>query len=161
MPAPVVILVLIAMILGLMGTVLPALPGLPLIWGAALAGYLTVGFDAVAWVTMVVLTAQLVGGIAAKWILPSRQGGHTAPRRSLVWGGLGAVVGFFVIPVVGFVIGGVMGIYLAETQRTGSSEAARRTTAVAIKRFGLGVLIEIAAGISMILVWIMSVFAVR
>jgi uncharacterized protein YqgC (DUF456 family) len=156
-PAPVVALVLVAMLLGLLGTVLPAVPGLPLIWGAALASYLMVGFDALAWLTMVVLTAQLVAGIVAKYVLPARQGGQTASRRSLAWGAVGAVVGFVVVPVVGFAIGGVGGLYLAEARRTGSSEDARRTTIVALKRFGLGVLIEIAAGLAMILVWLMSV----
>jgi uncharacterized protein YqgC (DUF456 family) len=156
-PAPVVVLVLVAMLLGLLGTVLPAVPGLPLIWGAALASYLTVGFDGVAWLTMVLLSAQLVAGIVAKYVLPARQGGHTAPRRSLLWGAAGAVVGFFAVPVVGFAIGGVGGLYLAELRRTGNGDHARRTTVVALKRFGLGVLVEIAAGLSMILVWLMSV----
>lgn len=158
MNGPVIILALVAMALGLAGTLLPALPGLPLIWGAALAGFLTVGFDALAWTTMAVITLLMAGGIAAKYVLPSRSGGQTASRRSLLWGAVGGAVGFLVVPVIGFAIGGVTGIYLAELQRTGDGDAARGNTVVALKRFGLGVLIEIAAGLSMILVFLMGAF---
>ena len=63
---------------------------------------------------------------------------------------------FVVIPVVGFAAGGVVGLYLAQLQRTGHADAARSSTVVALKRFGLGVLVEVAAGISMILVFLMS-----
>lgn len=151
-----VLLVLIVMGVGLVGTVLPVLPGLPLIWLAGLASFLTTGFERVAWLTMLMMTLLMVGGVVAKYVLPSRQGGQTASRRSMLWAAVGAGVGFFVVPVVGFVIGGVAGLYLAEVQRTGDGDIARRTTLVAIRRFGLGVLVEIAAGISMILVWLMA-----
>jgi uncharacterized protein YqgC (DUF456 family) len=156
-PGPVVVLVLVAMVLGLIGTVVPLLPGLPLIWGAALAGFVTAGWDRAATITMVTLTLLLVSGVTAKYVLPARRAGQTASRRSLGWAAAGAVVGFFVVPVVGFAIGGVTGLYLAEQQRTGSSDAARANTIVALRRFGIGVLLEVAAGISMILVWLMAV----
>lgn len=156
MPAPVVVLVLVAMALGLIGTILPLLPGLPLIWGAALASFLTVGWSRLATLTMVIVTLLMIGGIAAKYVLPSRRGPQTASRRSLAWAAAGAVVGFFVIPVVGFAIGGVAALYLAEQRRTGDPDAARANTVVALRRFGIGVLVEVAAGISMILVWVMA-----
>lgn len=156
MDAVVVALTLVAMVLGLVGTVLPLLPGLPLIWGAALASFLTVGWSRTATLTMATVTVLMLGGIAAKYVLPSRRSGQTASRRSLLWAAGGATVGFFVIPVVGFAIGGVVALYLAEQQRTGDAEAARANTVVALKRFGIGVLVEIAAGISMILVWLMA-----
>lgn len=157
MPAGVVLLVLVAMALGLIGTVVPVLPGLPLIWGAALAGFLTAGWDRTGTITMTVLTLLLVSGVAAKYVLPARRAGQTASGRSLLWAAAGAVVGFFVIPVVGFAVGGVAGLYLAEHRRTGDPEAARANTVMAIRRFGIGVLLEVAAGISMILVWLMAV----
>lgn len=152
----VLVLVLVAMGLGLLGTVMPALPGLPLIWGAALAGFVTVGFDTTAWITMVAMTLLMVGGIAAKYVLPGRAGGQTASRRSLAWAAVGGLVGFFVVPVIGFAIGGVGGLYLAELQRTGDGDAARANTVVALKRFGVGVLVEIAAGLSMVIVFLLS-----
>lgn len=161
MPVPVVLLVLLAMMLGLLGTLMPVLPGLTLIWGAALASFLTVGFGGLAWATMATLTLLLVAGAAAKYVLPGRQGGQPVPARSLWWAATGAVMGFVVVPVVGFVLGGVAGLYLAETRRTGSSEAAGRITMVALKRFGIGVLVEVAAGVSMIVVWLMAVVLVR
>lgn len=152
-----IVLIAVVMAVGLLGTVVPVLPGLSLIWAAALVGFLTAGFDGVAWVTMITLTLLLAGGEAAKYVLPARPGGQTASRRSLLWAAVGAAVGFVVVPVVGFVIGGVAGLYLAESQRTGDSEVARANTLMALKRFGIGVLVEVAAGISMIVVWVMAV----
>ncbi len=157
MSALLVVLVLAVMALGLVGTVLPVFPGLPLIWLAGLAGFLPAGFDGLAWSTMAVMTLLMVGGVVAKYVLPSRAGGQSASRGSLVWAAVGAAVGFVVVPVIGFAIGGVAGLYLAETRRTGSGEVAREHTLLALRRFGLGVLVEVAAGISMILVWLMAV----
>jgi hypothetical protein len=56
------------------------------------------------------------------------------------------VVGFFVIPVVGFVIGFVLGVYVAELRRVGRS-AAGRSTWHALKAVGLSVLIELVAAL--------------
>lgn len=152
-----VLLVLLLMVVGLVGALLPVLPGLPLIWAAALAGFLVAGFDTVAWATMGVLTLLLAGGVVAKIVLPARQVGQTASRRSLTWAAVGAAVGFVVVPVVGFAIGGVAGLYLAELQRTADHDVARLNTLLAVRRFGLGVLVEVAAGLSMIVVWLMAV----
>jgi hypothetical protein len=55
-------------------------------------------------------------------------------------------VGFFVIPVVGLVVGFVAGIYLSELARLGSA-AAWPATKAALRAVGLAVLIELAAGL--------------
>ena len=52
-----VAVVAIAMVMGLAGTVLPILPGLWLIWGAALVYGLVAGFGASGWVAMTLITA--------------------------------------------------------------------------------------------------------
>ena len=69
------------------------------------------------------------------------------------------VVGFFVIPLVGFLIGGLLGVFLAEANRTGDRDVALDNTMAMLKSFGFGVLIESAAGIAMIGVWMATVLA--
>ena len=80
-----------------------------------------------------------------------------APRRSILIGVVGAVVGFFVVPILGLALGGTLGIYLAERLRTGNSGAAWRTTKGTLKGFGLAALAQLATGLAMAAVWVIWV----
>jgi len=147
------LLVLLAMLVGLVGVVVPLLPGLLLIWAAGVAWAWADGGGA-RWAVAAVLTLLLLAGTAAKYVLPARSAsGAGAPRRTLLLGALGAVVGFFVIPVVGLVVGGVGAVYLAELQRLGGSAAAWRSTRAVLVGIGVGMLVELATGVLMVAVW--------
>ena len=75
-----------------------------------------------------------------------------------MWLGVaGGVVGFFVVPVVGLPIGGVLGIYVGEHLRTGDPVAAWRATRATITGFGIAVLVQFAAALSMIAMWLVWV----
>lgn len=145
---------LLLMLVGVVGTVAPVLPGVALIWAAGVGSWLLAGFGAPAWFAAIGMTLLAIAGIAAKYILPGRTGrSRRVARRSVMNGVIGAVVGFFVIPVIGFVIGGLVGVYASELRRTGDSDQATDNTMAMLKSFGLGVLIESVAGIAMIVVW--------
>jgi len=75
-----------------------------------------------------------------------------------VAGLVGAVIGFFVIPVVGALVGFPAGIFVAELGRVRDVRAAWRATWEAIKGLGMGIAIGFAAGIVMIGVWVFAVF---
>ncbi len=75
------------------------------------------------------------------------------PAVVLIAGGAGGVVGFFLIPVVGVVVGFVAGIYCAELVRLQSIQAAWPTTVAAMKAAGISVLIELAAALFATAVW--------
>ena len=66
--------------------------------------------------------------------------------RTLVVGGLCAVVGFFVIPVVGALVGFPIGVYVAERVRVGA-DGAWPSTKAALKAVGVSILIELAAAV--------------
>ncbi len=139
------------MLVGLAGTILPVIPGLAVVWVAALGAWLVDGWGGHAWVTMVVLTALLVAGSAAKYVMAARSPSEDAvsTRARLLAAVLG-IVGFFVVPVVGFLLGAVLGLYLGErTTGAGHPDAGRRT-AVVVKRFGMGMAIESLAGVLMV-----------
>ncbi len=79
--------------------------------------------------------------------------------RSLVVGlGLG-IVGFFVIPVIGLVLGFVLGVFLAERVRLGSTEAAWSSTREALAAVGWSILIELGAGLLATAAWIVGMVA--
>jgi uncharacterized protein YqgC (DUF456 family) len=159
MPAGAEVLVLLVMVVGLVGVVVPVLPGLALVWGAGLVWCWADG-GGVRWAVAALLTLLLVAGTVAKYALPARSAsGAGAPRRTLLMGALGAVVGFFVIPVVGVVVGGVGAIYLAEASRLGGTAQAWRSTRGVLLAVGIGLLVELATGVLMVAVWATAALA--
>ena len=157
--ATVDLLVGLAVLVGLVGIVVPVLPGSILILGAVLV-WATASATAVGWVVFALVTTLLVVGGIVKYAVPGR-GLKTAgvPSRTLIAGGLLGIVGFFVIPVVGLVVGFVLGVYLAELQRVGL-DAAWPSTRAALRAAGLSLLIELAAGLLAAAAWLVGAVAV-
>ena len=151
------LLVGLVMAAGLVGILLPVIPGLLLIWAAGLWWTIADGGGPARWTVLGVLTILLAVGTAAKYVLPARSAtARGAPVTSLVAGALGALVGFFVIPVVGVLVGGVGGIYLAELARLRDGGRAWVSTKAALVAIGIGMLIELAAGVLMIGIWLLG-----
>ncbi|WP_261565955.1 DUF456 domain-containing protein [Frankia gtarii] len=142
------------MAVGLVGIVLPVLPGLVLVWGAGLWWVIADGGGVGRWIVLALMSALFVIGALTKYVLPARAtAGRGVPWQSLVVGVVCAIVGFFVLPVVGLLVGGVFGIYVAELIRLGDFRTAGGTTWAAIVAFGIGVLVELVAGVAMAAVW--------
>lgn len=150
-----VALVVIAMAIGLIGTIVPVLPGLLLIWGAGLVYGLFAGFGTVGVVFLAVMTMLLGVGMAMSYVLPKRAGARGgASKASLRLGMVGAVVGFFVIPIVGMPIGGALGVLAGEYNRVRQWPVAWATTRTVLAGFGLAVLAEFTAGVFMVGSWV-------
>lgn len=153
MSAAAEVLVGLVMVLGLVGVVVPVLPGLLLIWAAGL-GWTVLDGGGPRWLVLAVLSALLFVGTAAKYALPARSAGASgAPRSTLAVGVVGAVAGFFLVPVVGAALGGVGGVFAAELRRLRTGPAAWRSTRAVLVAFGLGLLAELVAGLLMIVTW--------
>jgi uncharacterized protein len=155
------LLVLLVMLVGLVGVLVPVLPGLLLVWAAGVAWAWLDGGGAARWSVVLVMTAVLAAGTVLKYALPARSATTSgAPRSTVLLGAVGAVVGFVVIPVVGLVVGGVGAVYLAELRRLGDGAAAWRSTRAVLVGVGLGVLVELVAGVLAVAVWVVGVLAV-
>ena len=153
-------LVAVAIAVGIAGTVVPFVPGLGLVVAAALVYGIAEGFDAVGVAAFGTIVALAAGGTFAGIALPRRAaGGAGAPRSSLLVGAIGAVVGFFAVPVVGLPLGGAVGIFVGELARSGDRVVAWRTTKATLKGFGLATLVQLAAGLTMAGVWVVWVVA--
>lgn len=147
--------VAITMALGLVGTVIPMVPGLAVIWLAGLVYGIVSGFGGVGVGAFTVMTVLLALGTVGSYLLPHRAGVRAgAGRASLRLGIVGAVAGFFLIPVLGLPIGAVVGVLLGERQRLGDWGRAWATTRQVVLGFGLGALLEIASGLVMVLSWV-------
>jgi uncharacterized protein len=93
------------MLVGLL--VLPLLPGLVIIWVAALGYGLAAGFGTLGWVMFAVLTVLMIGGSVIDNILM----GKSAHKEGAPWWAIlvamaAAIVGSFVIPIP--IIGGIL-----------------------------------------------------
>jgi uncharacterized protein len=138
----------LAIVVGIIGIVVPILPGVLLCW-AGVAFWAILG-DAGPWRWAVLAVATLLAaiGTVVKYAIPGRnlkQAG--VPNRSLLAGGVLGIIGFFVVPVVGLVLGFVLGIFLAEMLRLREWRAAWQSTKHALKATGVSMLIELATGI--------------
>jgi hypothetical protein len=151
------LLVGLAIALGLLGIVITALPGLLLIW-AAVAVWALLEQSLLGWLVLVLATALAGGGQVVKYLIPGRRLRLAGiPLRSLLVGGLLSLIGFFVIPVVGFILGFVAGIYLSERWRLGTHTLAWPSTIEALKAAGLSMLIELLAGLGIAGAWLLAV----
>jgi uncharacterized protein len=151
-------LALLVMLVGLVGVVVPVLPGLLLVWVASAGTMLYLGTDAAGWAVAGVLTLLFALGTGATIWLPARQGRRGGvPLRSLVAAGVGAVIGFFVIPVVGFLIGAFAGLLLGEQQRLGDWQPALASVGQVLRAYGIGVVVELVVGVTMIGIWLVAV----
>lgn len=155
-------LIAAAMAVGLMGTVVPVMPGLVVMWAAGLVYGLVAGFDAVGILAFGAITALLLGGTVLSYVVPHRSGVRGGvPKSSLRLGIGGAIVGFFAIPVLGLAIGGVLGVMAGEYQRLGNWAAAWRTTKTVVVGFIKAAAFELLAGVAILGVWIWWVAAGR
>lgn len=149
----------LALVVGLASMVIPGLPALPVCWGGVLIWALFSDAGWGRWVVLAVATALAVLGTVVKYTLPGRNLKRTGvPTLSMMAGGVLGIVGFFVVPVVGLILGIVLGIFLAELVRLGSTRLAWPSTKQAVKAAGLAVMIELAAGLGIAATWMVGLF---
>lgn len=155
------LLVGLVMLVGLVGVLLPLLPGTALILAAGVGwAVLVVGQGTARWVVVGVMAALLVAGLVLKYALPGRSMAGRLPRRTLVLGAAGAGAGFLLLPPLGLLLGGALGVYLAEARRSDDRAAAWRSTLQVLKAVGLGMLAELTAGVLMVGAWLVGVLVV-
>jgi len=143
---------------GLVGILVPILPGSMLVVGGILVWAWAEG-GATAWTVFAVATALVAAGTVVKYVVPGRRLQVAGIPASTQWlGVLVGVVGFFVIPVVGLFLGFVLGVYLAELARVGSKDA-WPSTVHSLKAVGLSIVIEFLAAFAATLVWVGGVVA--
>ncbi len=151
------ILVAIAIAIGLAGILFPLLPGTLLIW-AAIAVWAYLEHTTVSWVVLGIATAVLGAGILVKYLWPARRmKAADVSGRTLAAGAVLGVVGFFVIPVAGLLVGFVLGVYLAELVQRRDQRQAWASTVHAVKGVALSVGVELVAALIAAAAWVVGV----
>lgn len=126
----VVALCAILMFVGMIGIVVPVLPGLLLVLLAVLVWAIATG-GATAWAVFGAAAVVYAIGVVAQFLIPGRRlKSQGVGMGTMVAAIVCAIVGFFVIPVVGAFVGFVLGIFAVETTRSrGRGQAWTRTKA--------------------------------
>ncbi|MBZ9598798.1 MULTISPECIES: DUF456 domain-containing protein [Streptomyces] len=159
MDVPQLLLVGLVLLLGLVGVLVPGVPGTWLVW-AGLLWWALHERSTPAWSLLVAATALLLVVQVVKWQLPPRRTrGLPATPRTAAFAGAGAVLGFVLVPVVGAVPGFVGGIYLCERLRLGGHGEAWAATRVVMRAVGTSVLVELFACLLVVGAWVGAVAA--
>jgi uncharacterized protein len=151
-------------VIGLIGVIVPVLPGVLLIWLAILLYAVLTGFQAISPLAFAILTViGLVTGTADLWmsLLGAKQGG--ASRRAMIYGVIGSVVGFLAGMV--FIIGGLfgalagyaLGILLGEYQKHRDWNIALKASIGGLAGWGLATAVQLGGGLLMLIIFVWRV----
>ncbi|MFD9396344.1 DUF456 domain-containing protein [Streptomyces sp. NPDC060000] len=151
------LLVGLVILLGLCGVLVPGVPGSWLVWAAVLWWALENPQPA-AWAVLVGATVTLFLSQVVRWALPPRRLRESgATPRMAVYAGLGAFLGFFLLPVLGAIPGFMGGIYLSERLRLGRHGEARAALRTAMRSGGSSVLTELFTCLLIMGAWLGAV----
>ena len=104
---------LLLIILGIVGSILPALPGPPISWVGLLLIYLIPDVKINYWILGITLVLTIIIAVL-DYVLPSKGTKHFGGTKYGVWGtNVGLIIGLF-FPPFGFVIGPFLGAFAGE-----------------------------------------------
>ena len=143
-------------VVGLVGIVVPVLPGTVLVLAGMLVFALASG-TTVGWVLLGLSVVVAAAGKGLQYLIPGRRMKERGVRTStLVLAVLLGIVGFFVVPVVGAVVGFVLGIWLVELGRGRDGRQAWQRTKHAVVAVLHSVGIELLAGLAVAALYVVG-----
>ena len=159
---------LILMAMGLIGVVLPLLPGLPLLWGGAFLWAWADNFQQVGWPTLIVLALLTVVGWGLDLLLTpalSRRAGVS--WRAIGGAMLGGVLGgifLSVIPLIGTLfgafIGAILGMWFVEYQIRGDERAATAAVRAYVSGVAMTTLLNMGLALLMLAIFLWQVWMI-
>lgn len=147
-------------LLGLVSVPAPGVPGTLLCWGAVL-WWATSEHTSLTWGVLAGATGLLAVAQVVVWLLPNRRIRDSGVAwRTIMNAGAVAVAGFFLLPVLGAVLGFTGTLYVTERVRLGGGHRTAWTaTRTAMRAVGNSVLVELMACLFVTAAWISAVFA--
>jgi uncharacterized protein YqgC (DUF456 family) len=156
-----IILVALAIAVGIVGIIVPLLPGILLVYAAILI-WAVVEHTVAGWVTLGVVTVLIGATTLIKYTWPmKRMRAADVGTKTLLAGAVLGIIGFFVIPVVGLIIGFVLGVYLAELASRHDQRMAWTSTKHALKGVALSVGVELTGALLATVAWAFGVYVTQ
>lgn len=162
------ILGLILMGIGLIGVVLPLLPGLPIIWVGILLWAWGDNFQQIGWPTLLVLGALTIAGWGVNLLVTPA----ISRRAGVSWRAIGgAIVGGFLggiflsaLPIIGTLfgalIGAIAGMWFVEYRIRGSEQAATAAVRAYVSGVAVTTLLNIFLAILMLAIFLWQAWTV-
>lgn len=147
------VLIGLAIVVGVLGIVVPVLPGSILI---ALAGLVWAFLHQTpaAWAVFAGMAVLLAAGATTTYVLTARRTQSAGvPLSSQLGAAVAGIIGFFVIPVIGVLVFFPLGLLLMEYLRLRDVPGALRSAGVALRAMLIGMGIEFAAALGAAILW--------
>lgn len=152
----------VIMALGLFSLLTYIVPGLTIIWIAALVYGIVKGFTVSTGIIFGVITLLMLGGN----LVDNLTMGASAKKTGASWLSIAValvagVAGTFLLPPFGGILFSAVGILVVEWIRNKNLEAGLRSTGGILKGCGLGVILRFGIGVIMIGLWVLWVVLAR
>lgn len=151
-------LIVVLMLVGLVGTVVPILPGIFMVWLGVVVYVWRDNFETLSLTTFIIISLIVIfAGLADLWlpIFGARKGG--AAKRTILTGLLGAIIGSFIIPIVGTIVGYAVGVLLGEYHKRRDWNAAWEASKGGLTGWGIATIIQLVGGLVVIIIFIWAV----
>ena len=156
-----IVLVALVIAVGIVGIIVPLLPGILLVY-AAIVVWAVIEHAVAAWVTLGVVTVLIGATTLIKYMWPmKRMRSADVGTMTLLAGAVLGIIGFFVIRIVGLVIGFVLGVYLAELANRHDQRVAWTSTKHALKGVALSVGVELTGALLAAAAWAFGVYVTQ
>ena len=154
------VLTLTFMLFGLFGLIIPVVPGLVIIWVAALGYGIAAGFGALGWIMFAIITLLMIAGSFIDNVLmgtQARQSGASwvSIAAALVFG----LAGNFILPVIGGLIAALLALFVAEWIRRKDWREALKSVRGMAWGCGWAFVIRFIMGAVMIGLWLVWAWA--
>ena len=155
------VLIGLTMAIGIIGTLIPVLPGLLLVWLAGLAWAILDGADTTHWIIFAFMTLIFLVGCGLSFYLPAKSiKGESVPKWTFLVSSGFALISFFVIPIAGLPLGYIFGVFVCQLMAGREFHRALRATGTTLKAIGLVSLIHFACGIAIASSWAVGLLIV-
>jgi uncharacterized protein YqgC (DUF456 family) len=148
------VLIILTMLIGLFGLVIPIFPGNVVMWLAALVYGMVFGFGKLGGILFAIITVLMLVATAADNLLM----GAKAREKGAAWGSIilalvAGVIGTFVFPPIGGLIAAPLVLYVMELQRLGNSDEAMTVVKALLIGWGLAFIVRFGLGVVMLSLW--------
>ena len=157
-----IIVAILLVVIGIAGTVLPMLPGVPLVFAGLLLAAWHGGFDQVSIITMVIIGAIAAMAWAVDFFASIVTAKKVGASKYALWGaGIGALVGI-AGGVVGLIIGPAIGAIIGEliSHKSASKEVTSNVTTAKLTTVGIAAGLGFVLALAIKIVLVLAMLAV-
>ncbi|WP_029068885.1 DUF456 domain-containing protein [Jonesia quinghaiensis] len=155
MELPQDLFIALALLIGVIGSIIQIYPGALIIAGAIGVWAALEGGSAWAVFAIAVLALVLAGIVKYLWAgkYLKRDG---VPNMTIVLALIVGFIGFFILPVIGLPIGFILTVYVVELMRGNKHEQAWAMTITALKATGITIIVELAGSLLACGIWVIG-----